>query len=51
MFSWTASALGDDHPDLAETFDTLAEIHKGLGDEAKAAKFAKRAAAIREKKE
>ena len=43
--------LRSDHPYIAHTFATLAEIHKALGDDAKAADFAKRAAAIREKKE
>jgi hypothetical protein len=42
-------ALGADHPDVADTCDTLAAIHAGLGDEAMAGEFAKRAEAIREK--
>jgi hypothetical protein len=37
------------HPDLADTLDTLAGIHKGLGDTEKAAAYSKRSEAIRAK--
>jgi tetratricopeptide (TPR) repeat protein len=44
-------ALGSGHPDLADTLETLAGIHKGLGDDAKAADYSKRAEAIRGQKD
>ena len=40
--------LGPDHPDVAMTLNHLADLHRHLGDEAKAEELHGRANAIRE---